>query len=179
VLFGALGILPTYATLSNAFEPNTGFYLIAILNGVSFFGRILPGYLADKIGRFNTLLIMIVLTLVVMLALWLPYGDTSLPALYCFAALFGFGTGSWMALTPTCIGQLCRAEEFGRYYGSTYFIASFATLVCIPISGELIEVVGPRVMVGFLCAVLGLSLVAFVLSRWACLGSKWVVWEKV
>ncbi|KAF2788320.1 MFS general substrate transporter [Melanomma pulvis-pyrius CBS 109.77] len=179
VLFGALGILPTYATLSTDFPAETGFYLIAILNGVSCIGRILPGYVADKIGRFNTLFIMILFTWFFMLVLWLPLGNKSLPALYCFAALFGFGTGSWMALVPACIGQLCRAEEFGRYYGSMYFIASLATLVCIPISGELVETVGPQPMVAFFCVVLGLSLVSFLFSRWACLGRRWVVKEKV
>ncbi|KAF2244355.1 MFS general substrate transporter [Trematosphaeria pertusa] len=175
VLFGGLGILPTYATLSTNYPADTGFYLISVLNGVSCLGRILPGYLADKIGRFNTLLIMIIFTLVVMLVLWLPLGDRSLPAIYAFAALFGFGTGSWMALTPACVGQLCRAEEFGRYYGSMYFIASLATLVCIPISGELVQTVGPQPMVAFFCAVLALSLISFVFSRWACLGRRWIV----
>ncbi|ORX98769.1 major facilitator superfamily domain-containing protein [Clohesyomyces aquaticus] len=179
VLFGALGILPTYATLNSRYPANTGFYLISIMNGVSCVGRILPGYLADKIGRFNTLLLMIIFTLLWMLVLWLPFGHTSLPTLYCFTALFGFGTGSWMALTPACIGQLCRAEEFGRYYGTLYFIASLATLVCIPISGELVEVVGPQPMVAFYCAVLGLSLVSFVFSRWACVGRRWVIKVKV
>jgi MFS family permease len=175
VLVAGLGILPTYATLSTNFPPNTGFYLISVLNGVSCLGRIFPGYLADKIGRFNTLFIMIVFTLICMLAIWLPIGDTSLPALYCFAALFGFGTGSWMALTPACVGQLCRADEFGRYYGTMYLIASLATLICIPISGELIQNVGPQAMVGFLCAILALSLMSFVFSRWACLGRVWVI----
>ena len=179
VLFGTLGILPTYATLTTNFSPDTGFYLIAILNGVSCLGRILPGYAADKIGRFNTLAIMIVFTLVFMLVLWLPFGSTSLPALYAFSALFGFGTGSWMALTPACIGQLCRAEEYGRYYGSIYFIASLSTLVCIPISGELVEKVGPRAMVGFFCAILALGFVAFLFSRWACLGRAWTLKAKV
>jgi MFS family permease len=173
VLFGGLGILPTYATLATDFPAETGFYLISVLNGVSCLGRLLPGYVADKIGRFNTLLIMIIFTLVWMLALWLPLGTTSLAALYAFAALFGFGTGSWMALTPACVGQLCRAEEFGRYYGSMYFIASLATLVCIPISGELVQTVGAAPMVGFYCAILGLSLVSFLFSRWACLGRRW------
>jgi len=116
---------------------------------------------------------MIVFTLIVMLVLWLPFGNTSLAALYTFSALFGFGTGSWMALTPACIGQLCEAEQFGRYYGTLYFIASLATLVCIPVSGELVESVGPEVMVGFMCAMLGLSLISFILSRWACLGWNW------
>lgn len=179
VLFGALGILPTYATLSTNFPPETSFYLISVLNGVSCLGRLLPGYAADKIGRFNTLFVMIIFTLVFMLVLWLPLGTTSLAALYCFAALFGFGTGSWMALTPACLGQLCRAEEFGRYYGSMYFIASLATLVCIPISGELVESVGPQPMVAFFCAILGLSLISFAFSRWACLGRRWAVKVKI
>lgn len=175
VLFGGLGILPTYATLATDFSPDTGFYLISVLNGVSCLGRIFPGYLSDKIGRFNTLLIMTIFALVFMLALWLPLGDKSLPALYCFAALFGFGTGSWMALVPACIGQLCRAEEFGRYYGSMYFIASLATLVCIPISGELVQTVGAQPMVAFFSIILALSLICFAFSRWACLGRRWTI----
>ncbi|KAF2445210.1 MFS general substrate transporter [Karstenula rhodostoma CBS 690.94] len=179
VLFGALGILPTYASIATDFPPDTGFYLIAVLNGASCLGRILPGYLADKLGRFNTLFIMIVFTLVFMLALWLPLGTKSLPALYAFAALFGFGTGSWMALTPACVGQLCRADEFGRYYGSMYFVASLATLVCIPISGELVQTVGPEAMVGFFCCILALSLMSFIFSRWACLGRRWVLRAKI
>lgn len=172
VLFGALGILPTYAS-AQSFPSMTGFYLISMMNGISCIGRFLPGFLSDYAGRFNTLLLMILLTLVVMLLIWLPFGATSLPALYTFTALFGFGTGSWMALVPVCIGQLCRTEEFGRYWGTCYFVASLATLVCIPISGELVESVGPQAMVGFFCAVLLLSLICFVFSRWACLGWRW------
>ncbi|KAJ4350176.1 uncharacterized protein N0V89_008797 [Didymosphaeria variabile] len=179
VLFGTLGILSTYSSISTHFPPDTSFYLIAVLNGVSCLGRIIPGYLGDKLGRFNTLLIMIIFTLVFMLALWLPLGTKSLPALYAFSALFGFGTGSWMALTPACIGQLCRADEFGRYYGSMYFVASLATLVCVPISGELVQTVGPDAMVGFFCCILALSLVSFIFSRWAYLGRRWTLLVKV
>ena len=173
VLFGSLGLFPTYATVNPSYPSNTGFYLLAVMNGVSCLGRFFPGLVADKVGRFNVLLIMILFTLVLMLAVWLPFGATSLPALYIFAALFGFGTGSWMALTPACIGQLCEAEEFGRYYGSLYFVASLATLVCIPIGGELLGVVGSDALVGFFCAVLGLSGMSFTMSRWACLGWRW------
>ncbi|ORY58480.1 major facilitator superfamily domain-containing protein [Pseudomassariella vexata] len=179
VHFGALGILPTFVTHSTEFPPNTGFYLIAILGGVSCLGRLIPGYVADRIGRFNTLLIMIIFTLAWMLILWLPFADKSIGALYAFAALFGFGMGSWMALTPVCIGQLCRAEEFGRYYGTLYFIASLAMLICIPISGELIDVVGPKAMILFFCAITALSLVSLLFSRWACLGRRWTVMVKI
>jgi MFS family permease len=179
VLFGALGILPTYASLSTDFPADTGFYLISVMNGVSCIGRFLPGLASDVIGRFNVLGIMMAVTLVVMLVIWLPFGHTSLAALYVFVAFFGFGTGSWMALTPACIGQLCGADQFGRYYGTMYFAASLATLVCIPISGQLVESVGPQIMVGFMCAVLAISLMTFTLSRWACLGWKWSWTAKV
>lgn len=173
VLFGALGIVPTYATISTDFPPDTGFYLIATMNGVSSLGRLVTGYISDKAGRFNTLLVSAVIALLDMLIIWLPFGQDHLPALYVFIAIFGFMTGCWMALVPACIGQLCRADEFGRYYGSCYFIASLATLICIPISGELVEAVGPSAMVGFYCAVLALGIVAFAASRMACLGWRW------
>lgn len=173
VLFGGLGIIPTYATLGTDYPRQTGFYLIAVLNGSSCFGRLLPGFISDIMGRFNVFGIMMIFTLVTMVVIWLPFGHTNLVALYIFSALFGFGTGSWMALVPACIGQLCEAEQFGRYYGTLYFIASLALLICIPVSGELVESCGPQVMVGFLCAVLGMALVTFGMSRWACLGWKW------
>ena len=96
VLFGALGILPTYASMSTDFPSDTGFYLIAVMNGVSCFGRIIPGFVSDVYGRFNVFGVMILATLVVMLVIWIPFGHTDLAALYVFVALFGFGTGSWM-----------------------------------------------------------------------------------
>ena len=175
VLFGGIGILPTYVTLAGDFPEETGFYLISVLNGVAFIGRILPGYLADRIGRFNTLILLVVFTLLSMLLLWLPFGHKSLPALYAFGALFGFGTGGMFGLTPSCMGQMCKAREFGRYFGTMYAVVSFATLVGIPMSGMLAQQVGLQAMVGFYCALLAFSLVSLVLSRWAYLGRRWTV----
>lgn len=173
VLFGTLGILPTFASIGTEYPPSTGFYLIAVLNGVSCLGRTIPGYISDYVGRFNTLLVMMVATLVFMLVIWLPFGATSLGALYAFAALFGFGTGTWMAMVPATIATLSGPHHFGRYFGTSYFVASLATLICIPISGELVQSAGPRAMVGFLCAVLFVSIGLFASSRWYVLGRRW------
>ncbi|KAK5947144.1 hypothetical protein PMZ80_001291 [Knufia obscura] len=179
VLFGALGIVPTYATISTDYPPDTGFYLISVMNGVSSVGRLVTGFLSDRFGRFNTLLVSAVIALLSMLVIWLPFGQHNLGALYAFIALFGFMTGCWMALVPACIGQLCRADEFGRYYGTSYFVASLATLVCIPISGELVEMVGAQAMVAFYCAILAVGCLTFAGSRWACLRWKWDWTSKV
>jgi MFS family permease len=173
VLFGALGILPTYASLGTDYPAEIGFYLIAVMNGVSCLGRIIPGFISDIVGRFNVLGVMMVVTLVIMLVVWLPFGHTSLVALYVFAALFGFGTGSWMAMVPACVAQLSGPHHFGRYFGTLYFVGSLATLVCIPISGALVQKVGPQPMVGFMCGMLTLSIGTFVTSRWGLLGWKW------
>ncbi|KAK4610450.1 Riboflavin transporter MCH5 [Fulvia fulva] len=173
VLFGSLGILPTYASLSTDYPAATGFYLIAVMNGSSCFGRILPGFISDYVGRFNTLLVMMVFTLIVILVVWLPFGTSSLSALYAFTALFGFGTGSWMAMVPATIATLSGPHHFGRYFGTSYFVASLATLVCIPISGELVQSVGPRALVGFICVMLFVSIGLFATSRWCLLERRW------
>lgn len=173
VLFGALGTLPTYARMSPGYPENTGYNLIATLNGASCLGRVIPGMASDFLGRFNVFIAMMAVTLCFMLAIWLPFGATSLPALYLFTALFGFGTGSWMSLAPTSLGQLSGPDQFGRYYGTCYFVASLATLVGIPISGSFLDLVGPRAMVGFMCAVLMLSILALLVSRWVCVGRQW------
>lgn len=96
VLFGALGIVPTYATISTDYPADTGFYLIAVMNGVSSIGRLVTGYFSDHYGRFNTLGLSAIVALVAMLVIWLPFGAQSLGALYAFIAIFGFMTGTWM-----------------------------------------------------------------------------------
>ena len=37
----------------NGMSSSLANYLVSILNGVSVFGRILPGWLGDKLGRYN------------------------------------------------------------------------------------------------------------------------------
>ena len=173
VLFGALGLLPTYARSNPDYPEDVSFYVISVMNGISTLGRFFPGLVSDIYGRFNVMAGMTALTLIFMLALWLPLGTSSLVGFYIFVGLFGFGTGTWMGLLPACIGQICPIEEFGRYYGTLYLVASLATLVCIPIGGEMLEAVGPQTMVIFFCAVTAVSLVTFLASRWACLDWKW------
>ena len=52
-LFCGLSYLTSFA-LSAGVHPTLAYQLLSILNAGSFFGRWVPGLLADKIGRFNT-----------------------------------------------------------------------------------------------------------------------------
>lgn len=116
----------------------------------------------------------LIISIIVLFAFWLPLGTANSQALlYIFAVLFGFSTGSVISLAPVCFGQLCKASQYGEYYGTGYSVVSLATLVCIPVGGALLPVSGPEPFVAFLGGVLCISLVAFVMARWACLEYHW------
>lgn len=172
IIFGCAALLPTYVRYAGLSE-NTQFYSLTVLNSMSLLGRVLPGLAADKVGRFNILLSMVCVTLIIMAAVWLPYGSHDEVTLYVVVAIFGFGSGGWLSLAPVCAGQLCRTEEYGRFYGTIYSVASFGVLLTVPVGGKLIQSTTPRVLIGFYSAVLLVGLVSVILSRWALLDWQW------
>ncbi|KFZ00662.1 hypothetical protein V501_10572 [Pseudogymnoascus sp. VKM F-4519 (FW-2642)] len=172
LLIIGLGLIPTYAA-DAGYGQRAGFYLIMTMNIGSTFGRVIPSWFSDKVGRFNMLLLMAVFTLASMLFIWLPFGLNSLVALYIFVFLYGFGTGSFVSLSMGCVGQLCRGNDFARWIGAMDSVVSIATLVSIPIGSSLQSNVGPQAMVWFLVGVLSLSLMACSISRAGYMGYKW------
>ncbi|KAH0258947.1 monocarboxylate permease-like protein, partial [Aureobasidium melanogenum] len=111
-------------------------YLVPILNGASFFGRVLPGVAADKIGRYNVMSIMMAFAGILILALWLPAASNA--PIIVFAALYGFGSGSFVSLAPSLVAQISDVREIGVRNGTVFAIISFAALCSNPIGGALI-----------------------------------------
>lgn len=122
-VFIPISYISSYA-LDHGVSERFSYQILAILNAGSFFGRWLPGFFADFLGRFNTLIVTVALCLICVACLWLPAGD-NLPVIVVFAVLFGFSSGSNISLTPVCIGQLCKTEHYGRYYATAYTVVSF------------------------------------------------------
>lgn len=172
IIFGCAALLPTYVRYAGL-SLDVQFYSLTMLNSMSFVGRVLPGIAADKLGRFNILLSLVVVALVVMGGIWVPFGTRSEATLYAAVAIFGFASGGWVSLAPVCAGQLCRTEEYGRFYGTIYAVAAFGVLVTVPVGGELLQTTTPRVLVGFYTAVLMTGFVSLAMSRWALLEWKW------
>lgn len=136
-LFCPLTYLSSYAFSHGATEAFS-YQLLAILNAGSCFGRYLPGLIADKIGRFNTMILTLLLCLLSTLALWLPAAN-SIPLMVLYALIFGFASGSSISLTPVCIGQLCKMENYGRYFATCSTLVSFGSLTGIPIAGGILQ----------------------------------------
>jgi len=135
-LFIPISYISSYS-LAHGLSPEFSYHLLAILNVGSFFGRWIPGYFADFLGRFNTIILTTSLCLLCTACLWLLAGD-NVAMLIIYAFLFGLGSGSCISLSPVCIGQLCKTENYGRYYATAYTIVSFGSLVGIPIAGEIL-----------------------------------------
>jgi MFS family permease len=119
------------------------YQLLAILNSASCVGRYVAGDMADRFGRYNTMIVSLFFCTVSVLCFWLP--DIVVPdldnyvLLMIFILIFGFCSGSNVSLTPICLGQLCETQEYGRYYASCFTVVSFGVLASIPIAGSLFD----------------------------------------
>lgn len=178
-LFAALNYLISFA-LAAGIRPALSYQLQSILNAGSFFGRWAPGLLADKIGRFNTMILMITLCLVTTVMLWLPAALAHSPIaieglIIAFALLFGFASGSNITLGPVCAGQLCRTEDYGRYFATCFTVVGIGTLFGIPIAGEiLIRCGGSYVgLIAFGGACYASGLIFFIWARIRAVGWGW------
>lgn len=151
-LFVPITYLNSYALNSGAFDSTFAYQIIAIFNAGSCLGRWAPGWVADRAGRFNTMIVTVFFCMSSTLALWLPatiYStatDVNRPLVvgltiaYCL--LMGFASGSNISLTPVCVGMLCDTNKYGRYYATCYTIVSFGTLTGVPIAGTIIQACG-------------------------------------
>ncbi|KAB8446198.1 hypothetical protein FH972_025180 [Carpinus fangiana] len=147
-LFVPVTYIPSYfLARQNSTSDPFAYQLLAIFNAGSCFGRWLPGYVADRIGRYNAMVVTVLLCVLSVFGLWLPdclvEGPTdSVALIVVFAVVFGFASGSGISLTPICVGELCETQEYGRYYATAYTIVSFSSLTGIPIAGALISATG-------------------------------------
>lgn len=136
-LFVPISYISSYA-LAHGVSTKLSYQMVAFLNVGSVLGRAIPGFIADFLGRFNALIVTVALCLLCNACLWLPAGG-NVPLMIVYCVIFGFASGSNISLTPVCIGQLCKIENYGRYYATAYTIVSFGTLTGIPIAGEILS----------------------------------------
>jgi MFS family permease len=88
-VFAPIFYLPSFAT-EQGFSTTLAFYTASIVNGASFVGRIIPGFVADKYGKFNCCIIAMISSGVVILC-WTKV--TSVAGLVIWSAAYGFASG--------------------------------------------------------------------------------------
>ncbi|EFY89279.1 monocarboxylate permease-like protein [Metarhizium acridum CQMa 102] len=147
-------------------------YLLPVLNAASIFGRIIPGMAADKLGRFNVMIVIGFLSALSCLAVSIPVRNTA--GIVVFLALFGFSSGAFISLSPTLIAQISDMSQIGTRVGTAYAVMSLGALVGSPVGGAIVAADdGSYLGLQLFC---GLCLLAstctFVVVRFLLVGCK-------
>lgn len=108
-------------------------YSVAIINACAIVFRIIPGFIADKVGRINILIPSLLLSGIFPLALWIPATDTAVTA--TFILLWAAATGPPVALFPAIVGQLFHDSGHFYSYLTFFYLVGGISSLCGPIIG--------------------------------------------
>lgn len=111
-MFSPFFFTTSYA-VQQGFSETLSFYTISIINGASFFGRVLPGIIADKYGKFNCCILAACFSGIIALC-WTT--ATSVAGLVIFSAAYGFTSGvSCNLLEPFIERKLTICRQFSLF----------------------------------------------------------------
>ncbi|KAM7213119.1 Major facilitator superfamily domain containing protein [Rhypophila decipiens] len=136
------------------------------VHNYSIIGRIFPAIAADRVGRFNVMILVCALSSIVTLGIWIP--GKSVAALTVYAVLFGLSSGGFISLLPAVIAQASPdISQMGLRTGAAFAVASFGSLTGTPIAGAVVSAhggsyLGLQIFCG--CTMLA-SVLVFVAAR--------------
>jgi predicted MFS family arabinose efflux permease len=130
--------LPLFAS-SIGLSASTGAGLVAGFGASTAIGRLMSGWVCDRIGPFNTLAITVLVNALSMLAIW-PV-STSLPPLVIFAVVNGCANGSFFVGLPTAVAAISPGSAASAISLATSFWTP-GYLLGSPIAGMLIQMTG-------------------------------------
>lgn len=128
--------LPTFA-LSKGMSVQLSSYLPAVLNGASFFGRVIPGVLGDRLGRLNALLFAGISTGLLIFCMQALKNNTGI---IVFATFYGFCSGAIVSGMSTCMAQIPKSPtDIGTYMGMGMAVLGIPVLIGPPIDGVFVS----------------------------------------
>lgn len=138
-LIGMVGSYPAIFYLdlfATTIGPNAKItpYIVMMYSFMGAPGRVIPAIAADKIGRINVLSSCMLISGVLIFALWVPAIKNEIMALFAvFCVIFGFFLSPLFSLFPACLGQI-----FGIKGSEDRLFLFFITSAPGPILGSLI-----------------------------------------
>ncbi|KAF9462765.1 MFS general substrate transporter [Collybia nuda] len=134
------------SALTRGVPMDLSFYLVAIANASSLFGRYIAGILADRIGPINVMIPMAT-TIAVFTYAW-PFAHSK-ASLIVIMVLYGFATGGYVSLLSNPLMALGETNDIGRRIGMYMSILSLGALAGPPISGAINRASGGFNVVGY------------------------------
>lgn len=128
-----------YAQRHAHIDTDMSFYLLSILNAASTFSRVLAGYIADKLGSLEMMILCTLLAGVFSFA-WTAINTFA--GLVVFAIIYGFLSGVSVSMPPTIIASLVpEMGLIGTWMGMSFCFSGIGILIGGPIAGTIINIV--------------------------------------
>lgn len=125
-----------YATEVVGTSPSLASYLLAILNAGSFFGRLLPNYIAGRIGLLNVQIVLGVVSSALAFAL---LGIKSTAGVVAFTAVYGFVSAPYVSLPIPIVTSLSPDKSiWGTRLGMCFAIIGLGALIGSPAAGAIL-----------------------------------------
>ena len=169
--FGMMGMyipfyyMPTYSTGRDIVNNNLGFYLLAIINAASVFGRIVPNFLADTIGPLNISAPFCCACAIIAFC-WTSISSTGQAIVFCI--FYGFFSGTFVSISPPALASLSPDLNLvGTHMGMGFTCGGLGLLIGNPVAGILLDSygwIGPAMFCGA-CSILA---TCFVLMARLC-----------
>jgi predicted MFS family arabinose efflux permease len=158
-----------YALRRHITNENLAFYLLAVMNSTSTFGRIIPNVLADRIGPLN---VVIPCTIVSATLCLLFMTATKTPGIVALMAFYGFFSGSFVSLPPAIVVSLSQdaREKIGTRLGQSFAFVAVGVLIGTPIGGVVLDHSGFDALWTFGGCLLFASAMFLGAARWSRVG---------
>lgn len=139
-LFMFFFYIQLYAITKQITDDNLAFYLLSILNAASVFGRIVPNFIADKVGPLNIIVPCALMSGILILVL-IP--THNLGGIVVVTLLYGFFSGTFVSLPPTIIVHMSPNRGLiGTRLGMSFSVVAVGALIGNPIAGAILDAKG-------------------------------------
>ena len=123
--------------LNIGIDQDLAFYLLSVMNAAGMIGRLLPNFVADKVGNLNVIIPCGILSSILTLT-W--FTATTQPRLIAVSILYSFFSGGIVALPPAIIVFLAPdLSKLGTLIGMAFFAGSLGVLIGSPIAGAILD----------------------------------------
>ena len=160
--------VPSYTIQERIMPEDVAFYMLSVLNAASIFGRIIPNFIADKAGPLNVIIPGTAAACILAFG-WLGVHSTC--GLIIFCILYGFFSGSFVAIGPTVVVTLSPSlSVVGTRMGMFFSLGGLGLLVGTPVAGQLVLRANYEAAIYFCGAVVALGVGIMVAARIAKAG---------
>jgi nitrate/nitrite transporter NarK len=142
---GANQHLKLYLSLDRGYSQAEAAGIISLVLGLSIVGRLLMGWLADRMPKKH---VMLLIYLLIAISIPLLFFASSSTAIYAFAVVFGLGLGGEYLIIPLIAAELFGVNVLGRLLGVVLTADGVAEAVSPMLVGYLRDV-GGSYRIGF------------------------------